>query len=79
MKTEVRPFSVPWTSSHIENLYWKMSRYMNNVLQNLQMVPNLYGLKRSCSDFWDTFLFPFSMPKLCSGGFKDQKVLFKRV
>jgi len=46
-------------------MYWKISRFVHNFLQNFHMVLKVYALLRIYVDFWDTLdFFSFFLLKL---------------
>jgi len=46
---EVNAFSVPWTRTKfpLRLVYWKMTWFVNNFLQNFHMEPKVNALSRS--------------------------------
>jgi len=47
-------------------MYWKMSWFVHNFLQNYQMVPNVYALSHSYLYFWDTLDYFHFACKSCA-------------
>ena len=65
MKIEVNPFSAPWM------VFWKMSWFVHNFLQNFHVVPKVYSLSRSYLDcLWYLRFFSILCPNCALGALR---------